>query len=52
MIVQQWQGQTLSWQFVDGVLELELHREPCNEIGTQTLLELEKFVEALNLDYL
>ena len=46
--MQQWQGQTLSWQFVDGVLELELHREPCNEIGTQTLAELEKFVEALN----
>lgn len=33
---------------MDGVLELELHHEPCNEIGTQTLAELEKFVETLD----
>ncbi len=40
-------GKTLSWEVADGVLELALHREPCNEIGTATLGELEKFVTAL-----
>jgi len=40
-------GQTLSWELVDGVIELALHREPCNEIGSATLGELEHFVEAL-----
>jgi enoyl-CoA hydratase/carnithine racemase len=40
------QGATLSWELSDGCIELALHREPCNEIGTQTLEELEKFVEA------
>ncbi len=42
-----WQGRTLGWELRDGVVELTLHREPCNEIGTETLAELEKFVEAL-----
>ncbi len=41
-----YQGQTLSWDLVDGCIELALHREPCNEIGSQTLEELEKFVAA------
>ncbi len=40
-------GQTLSWQIVNGAIELALHREPCNEIGSLTLEELEKFAEAL-----
>ncbi|MBI3894757.1 MAG: enoyl-CoA hydratase/isomerase family protein [Acidobacteria bacterium] len=40
-------GETLSWEFVNGRLELALHREPCNEIGSQTLVELEQFVEVL-----
>ena len=40
-------GQTLSWQKVNGAIELALHRDPCNEIGTRTLEELEKFVAAL-----
>jgi len=40
-------GNTLSWELSDGAVELSLHREPCNEIGTETLAELEKFVEAL-----
>jgi len=42
-----WQGRTLGWELRDGVVELTLHREPCNEIGTETLAELEKFVAAL-----
>jgi len=40
-------GQTLSWQMVNGAIELALHREPCNEIGSLTLDELEKFAAAL-----
>ncbi len=36
-------GQTLSWQIVNGAIELALHRDPCNEIGSLTLEELEKF---------
>jgi enoyl-CoA hydratase len=40
-------GQTLSWQIVNGVTELTLHRDPCNEIGSLTLDELEKFAAAL-----
>src|SRR5262249_24245131 len=40
------QGETLSWELNDGCIELTLHREPCNEIGTKTIEEFEKFVEA------
>ena len=40
-------GKTLSWECADGVVELTLHREPCNEIGLETLQELEKFADAL-----
>jgi enoyl-CoA hydratase len=40
-------GQTLSWQIVNGAIELRLHRDPCNEIGSLTLDELEKFAAAL-----
>ena len=43
----QFQGQALSWQLNDGVIELALHRAPCNEIGSLTLEELEQFVTAL-----
>ncbi len=41
------EGKTLSWDVVDDVAELRLHRTPCNEIGTTTLEELEHFVAAL-----
>ena len=43
----QFQGQTLSWAEKDGVIELALGREPCNEIGSLTLEELERFTAAL-----
>ncbi len=43
----EFKGQTLSWQIVNGAIELALHREPCNEIGSLTLDELEKFAAAL-----
>lgn len=41
-------GQNLSWEIKDGVVELALHREPCNEIGLATLAELEKFAAMLD----
>jgi len=40
-------GQTISWQLSDGIIELALHREPGNEIGSLTLGELEEFANAL-----
>jgi enoyl-CoA hydratase len=40
-------GDTLSWHLLNGVIELTLHREPCNEIGSLTLEELEAFAAAL-----
>jgi enoyl-CoA hydratase len=41
------QGQSLSWELKDGVVELALHRDPCNEIGSATLEDLEKFATAI-----
>jgi len=41
-------GEAVSWELRDGVVELSLHREPCNEIGSLTLDDLEKFVHALD----
>jgi enoyl-CoA hydratase len=46
--MQTFQGQTLSWNLQGGVIELALHREPCNEINSLTLEELEKFTAALD----
>src|ERR1700680_4944988 len=40
-------GEALSWELREGVVELALHRGPCNEIGSLTLDELEKFVTVL-----
>jgi len=45
--MESFRGQALSWVLKDGVVELALHRAPCNEIGSLTLQELEKFVAAL-----
>jgi enoyl-CoA hydratase len=41
-------GQALSWELRDGAVELALHRQPCNEIGSLSLDELEKFVHDLD----
>jgi enoyl-CoA hydratase len=41
------QGSTLSWRLKDGAIELSLDREPCNEIGSATLAELEQFAGAM-----
>jgi enoyl-CoA hydratase/carnithine racemase len=45
--MKQYRGETFSWGLSDGVIELELHRPPCNEIGTATLAELERFIPEL-----
>ena len=42
-----YKGKALTWQIVNGSVELALHREPCNEIGSLALDELEVFVRAL-----
>src|SRR5437879_10794731 len=44
----QFRGKALSWEVSAGVIELALHREPCNEIGSLALDELEKFADALS----
>jgi enoyl-CoA hydratase len=41
-------GKALSWKVNDGVIELALHREPCNELGSIALDEAEKFVDSLD----
>lgn len=46
--VGEFKGQTLSWQVAGGVIELVLHRGPCNELGSLSLEELEQFVSALD----
>ncbi len=38
----------MSWHLADGIVELALHREPCNEIGTAALEHLERFIEWLD----
>lgn len=37
----------LSWSFSGGVIELALHRAPCNELGSESLEQLEKFATEL-----
>jgi enoyl-CoA hydratase/carnithine racemase len=39
-------GETLRWEWSDGVIEMTLDRVPANEIGSAMLSELEQFVEA------
>src|ERR1700720_288890 len=39
----------LSWTLADGIIELALHREPCNELGSESLDEFEKFAAALKI---
>ena len=41
-------GKTLRWEWIDGVVELTLDRQPANEIGTAMLAELEKFVASFD----
>ena len=46
--VEQFKGQTLSWQLNGGIIELALYRTPCNELGSLSLAELEQFALALD----
>lgn len=43
----EFKGQALSWDVNNGVIELLLHRPPCNELGSLSLGELEQFVDSL-----
>ncbi len=45
-LLSRFRGNALSWAIADGVIELALHREPCNELGSESLAELEKFAGA------
>ncbi len=45
--MQTFSGNAISWELANGVVELALHREPCNEIGTLFLGELEQLISAL-----
>jgi enoyl-CoA hydratase len=47
-MMKQFQGQALSWALQDGVVELSLHRKPCNELGSVALEDLERFAAALD----
>ena len=46
--MREFKGQALSWRVERGVIEVALGREPCNEIGSLSLGELEQFVAALD----
>jgi len=41
------EGQALSWKLNNGVIELTLHRPPCNELGSLSLEEFERFASIL-----
>jgi enoyl-CoA hydratase len=43
------EGKALSWKLEDGVIELSLHLDPCNEIGTVMLADLERFADAIEV---
>ena len=49
MSEKEFKGEALSWQAKSGVIELALHRGPCNELGSLSLTELEQFVSVLNV---
>jgi enoyl-CoA hydratase len=44
---QAFNGNAMSYRVDNGVVELALHRAPCNEIGSSSLDELESFTQAL-----
>jgi enoyl-CoA hydratase/carnithine racemase len=45
--VKSFKGQTLSWEWREGVLEIVFDHAPANEIGTLMVADLEKFVAAI-----
>jgi len=47
MGVNHFKGQAISWRQENGVVEVGLHRSPCNELGSLSLAELEQFSSGL-----
>jgi enoyl-CoA hydratase/carnithine racemase len=45
--MQSFSGKSISWEVNAGVIEAALHRDPYNEIGTESLEELEQLASAL-----
>lgn len=45
--MRQFKGKALAWEVKEGIIELALDRDPCNEIGSVALNELETFVGEL-----
>lgn len=45
--MKRFRGEAISWELTGGVIEVALDRAPCNEIGSQSLEELEKLAAAL-----
>jgi enoyl-CoA hydratase len=45
--VKSFRGKTLSWTVESGAIELVLDHAPCNEIGSETLADLERLAAAL-----
>src|SRR5258708_21506412 len=48
LLMKEFRGKGLRWEWRDGVVELTLAHEPLNEIGTLLLGELEQFVAAID----
>ena len=48
LLMKEFQGKGLRWEWRDGVVELTLDHEPLNEIGTLLLGELEQFATAID----
>jgi enoyl-CoA hydratase/carnithine racemase len=46
--VKEFEGEALSWNLKEGIIELRLHRPPANEIGSVSLAELEQFASHLD----
>src|ERR1700741_512132 len=46
-MIKEFRGKALSWEWQDGIVEVTLDREPLNEIGTDTLADLERFSGAI-----
>lgn len=46
--IQKGAASAMSWAVAEGVIELALHRAPCNELGSASLEDLEKFAAALD----
>ena len=45
--MQEFKGNSLSWELSSGCIELALYRQPCNEIGSETLEEMELFIDSI-----